>query len=194
MKKFSLRVFILTLLVIFASSAAVLAKKSPDEQRAELDKMSEAVLSRMYDKYATARSAVNNAYAYSTISGASVKYGFWGDDHGRGVAINKKTGEKIYVKMKSGSIGLNFGAKEFDLLFVITNEDAWKKFVSGNIEFGSEVTAGMSDGTKAGGAFAQASVVANGIYVYQLNKKGVAVELTLKGVRVSPYRTLNKKD
>ena len=148
------------------------------------------VLSRMYQKYPSSERAIQSAYAYCTISASSVKWGFWGDDRGRGVAVNNNTGERIYVKMKEVSVGVNFGAKEYDLLFLIANKTAWDNFISGKIKFGSEVSAQASDGV-SGGTFADATMVANGVWVYQLDKKGLAFELTLKGAKISPYKTLN---
>lgn len=92
--------------------------------------------------------------------------------------------------MSEVSVGVNFGAKEYDLLFVIANKAAWDRFISGNIKFGSEVSAQASDGI-SGDTFANAAIVANGVWVYQLDKKGLAVEMTFKGARISPYKTLN---
>ncbi|MBE8949992.1 MAG: hypothetical protein SR3Q1_05255 [Quinella sp. 3Q1] len=181
---------ILFALVLMTVSTVLAAKKTPDEQRAELNNMSTQVLSRMYQKYPSAERAMRTVYAYCTISASSVKWGFWGDDHGRGVAVNNQTGQRIYVKMKEVSVGVNFGAKEYDLLFVILNKEAWDRFISGNIKFGTEASAQAYDGV-TGDTFADATIVANGVWVYQLDKKGLAVELTFKGARISPYRTLN---
>ena len=76
------------------------------------------------------------------------------------------------------------------MLFVIQNQEAWERFISGNIKFGSEASAQASDGV-SGGTVADAKIIANGVWVYQLDKKGLAVELSFKGARISPYRTLN---
>lgn len=182
--------FILFSLILMTASTVLAAKETPDQLRAKLNDMSGQVLARMYQKYPSSRSAVQNSYAYCTISASSVKWGFWGDDRGRGVAVNNYTGERIYVKMKEVSLGVNFGAKEYDLLFLIANKEAWDSFVSGNIKFGTEASAQASDGV-SGDTFANATIVANGVWVYQLDKKGLAFELTLKGAKISPYKNLN---
>ena len=188
MRKFLMQLFLFALVLFTASNA--FAKASPDEQRAKLNEMSGQVLERMYQKYPSSVEAVENCYAYCTISSSSVKWGFFGDDHGRGVAVNKETNERIYMKMKEVSVGVNFGAKEYDLLFIIADKAAWDRFISGNIKFGSEVTANASDGVN-GVSYANATVAAEGVQVYQLDKKGFAAELTFKGARITPYRTLN---
>ena len=177
-------------LILMTASTVFAAKKSPEQLRAELNHMSGQVIERVSQKYPSARNAVENSYAYCTISASGIKWGLIGDDHGRGVAVNNQTGERIYVKMKEVSLGVNFGAKEYDLLFLIANKEAWDRFISGNIKFGSEVSAQASDGV-SGDTFANATIIANGVWVYQLDKKGLAVELSFKGARISPYRTLN---
>ena len=188
MKKKFFQLILFALVLMTASTVA--AKETPDQLRAKLDDMSQQVLSRMYQKYPSSEAAVENSYAYCTISASGIKWGFYGDDHGRGVAINKQTGERIYVKMKEVTLGVNFGAKEYDLLFLIANKEAWDRFISGNIKFGSEASAQASDGV-SGETFSDAKIIANGVWVYQLDKKGLAVELSFKGARISPYRTLN---
>ena len=188
MKKNFFQLILFALVLMTAGSA--FAKETPDQLRAKLDGMSEQVLSRMYQKYPSSAKAVQLAYAYCTISASSVKWGFWGDDRGRGVAVNNQTGQRVYVKMSEVSVGVNFGAKEYDLLFVIANKEAWDRFISGNIKFGSEVSAQVSDGV-SGGTFADAKTAANGVWVYQLDKKGLAVEFSLKGAKISKYKNLN---
>ena len=181
---------ILFALVLMMASTVLAAKKTPDEQRAELNGMSEKVLARMYEKYPESKAAVRDCYAYCTISASGVKLGLFGDDHGRGVVVNNYTGKRTYVKMKEVSVGINFGAKEYDLLFLIANKTAWERFISGNIKFGSEVSAQASDGVN-GGTFANATAIANGVWVYQLDKKGLAVEMSFKGAQISQYKNLN---
>lgn len=190
MKKFFSGLMCLVLMIFFANVA--LAKTSPEEKRAKLDQMSVEVLERVYKKYPAAERVIAECYGYSTISSSSIKLGFWGGDHGRGIAVNNKTGEKIYMKMKEVTLGINIGAKEYDLVFVISDEEAWKKFISGGVKFGTEATAAASDGIN-GETYAGASIAAKGVWVYQMNKKGVAFELSLKGARITPSRTLNKK-
>lgn len=189
MRKFFGKIIFMTLILIFSAQAVTFAETS-DELRAKLDKMSVEVLEKMYAKYPDAESAVKNSYAYCTISSSSVNWGFLGSDRGRGLAYSKNLDKKIYVKMSEVKLGLSFGAKEYDLLFIIQNREAWDRFVSGSIKFGAEVSAQASDGVN-GENFTNATAIANGVWVYQLDKKGLAVELSFKGAQIKPYKKLN---
>ena len=187
-KTFWAKIILVTLVLMAALTATAFAKETPDETRAKLNKMSTEVLERMYKAYPSARYEMDRAYAYSTISSSSVKLGFWGTDRGRGIAVNNYTGEKIYVKMSEVTLGINIGAKEYDLLFIIQNQKAWERFISGNIKFG---TAAATDGV-SGGAVADAKIIANGVWVYQVDKKGLALEMSFKGGQIKPIKELNK--
>ena len=190
MKSLILKFFLVAIAIFTATSNVAFAKQSPDELRAKLNQMSQSVLERMEKAYPESVPAAQKSYAYCTISCSSVKLGFWGTDRGRGVAVNNETGEKIYVHMDELSVGVNFGAKEYDLLFVITNKKAWDSFVSGKIKLSTEVSAQASDGV-TGGTFADATIVADGVWVYQVDKKGLAVELSFKGAQIKPIKELH---
>ena len=71
---------ILFALVLMTASTVFAAKATPEQQRAKLNEMSGQVLERMYQKYPSSEAAIQDAYAYCTISASSVKWGFWGDD------------------------------------------------------------------------------------------------------------------
>ena len=189
MKNFLAKIIFLSMILVISTQAVTFAE-SPDELRAKLDKMSVEVLDRMYSKYPDAKNAVRNSYAYCTISNSSVNWGFLGSDRGRGLAYNQVLGKKIYVKMSEVKLGLSVGAKEYDLLFIIQNREAWDRFISGSIKFGSGISAQATDGV-SGDTFTNATAIAKGVWVYQLDKKGLAVEMSFKGAQIKPYKNLN---
>ena len=140
----------------------------------------------------SAENVIKNCYAYATLSNTGIKLGLLGDAHGRGLAVNNTTGEKIYMRMKEMGIGIGLGVKEYDLIFVISTERAWNSFISGDIKFASSAEASASDG-QAGGAVEGASLAANGIWVYQMTKKGLALDASIKGTKIYPYKKLNQQ-
>ena len=176
-------------------TTTVFAAASPDKidkQRAEIDTLSTQALQRLYDKVPSAQNVIKNCYAYATLSNTGIKLGLFGDAHGRGLAINNATGEKVYMRMKEMGIGLGLGVKEYDLIFVIGTEKAWNSFISGDIKFASSAEASASDG-QAGGAVEGASIAANGVWVYQITKKGLALDASIKGTKIYADKKLNKR-
>ena len=174
-------------------SATAFAATSPEKirkQRAEINELSTKALQNLYAKVPSAQRVINNCYAYATLSNTGIKLGITGDAHGRGLAVNNVTGEKFYMRMKEMSVGFGLGAKEYDLIFVISDEEAWNSFISGKIKFGGSTEASASDG-QAGGSIEGATIAARGIWVYQMTKKGVALEATIKGTNIYKDKKLN---
>lgn len=162
------------------------------KERAEIDKLSTAALERVYAKTPSAKRVISKAYAYATLSNTGIKLGLLGSAHGRGVAINNQTGERIYLRMSETDAGLGLGIKEYDLVFVMANEEAWTSFTKGNWKMGGAAEASASDG-KVGGSIEGATVVRKGVWVYQLTKKGLSLEAAIKGTNIYPDKKLNKK-
>ncbi len=120
-----------------------------------------------------------------------MKLGIFGDAHGRGLAINNETGERLYMRMKEMGLGLGLGVKEYDLIFVIGTEAAWNSFISGDIKFASAAEAAASDGV-TGDSIEGASIAAKGVWVYQITKKGLTLDASIKGTKIYPDKKLNQ--
>lgn len=179
----------LTVLLCLVTASTVFAA-TPAEQRAQINALHDKTLQRLYAKYPHAQRVINECYAYATLSNTGIKLGLFGDAHGRGVAINNYTGERVYLHMQEGSVGFGLGAKEYDLVFLINTRQAWDDFIAGKIRFGASADASATDGT-SGGAIEGADYAAPGVWVFQMTTKGVAVEATLKGTKIYADKKLN---
>ncbi|TYZ24590.1 YSC84-related protein [Selenomonas ruminis] len=197
MKKPAIVLMVMMLLCLMTSAAwAADADKTAKEQakitkaQTEIDELSTKALANLYAKIPAAEKVIQDCYAYATLSNTGMKLGWLGDAHGRGVAINKVTKEKVYMRMKEMGLGFGLGVKEYDLIFVISTEDAWKSFVSGKVKFATSADAAAKDGKK-GGSVDGASIAGDGIWVYQITKKGLALEASIKGTKIYPDKKLN---
>ena len=190
MKKF---LSIMTMLMLLMCSTA-LAKSDAEieQQREKIRDKSAVTLERLYEKYPAARRVIGESYAYATMFNSGVKIGFLGSARGRGLAVNNETGEEVFMKMSEMSGGLGLGAKEYDLIFVFEDAEAWESFVAGKTRFGSSAEATASDGV-SGGSFEGADIAAKGTWIYQMTTKGLTLEATLKGTKFYKDKALNKK-
>ncbi len=94
------------------------------------------------------------------------------------------------MKMFEIQAGLGFGVKKFSLIWVFTTQKAFADFVDAGWEFGGQATAAAKT-SDSGGAFQGATQVADGVWVYQMTEKGLALELTAKGTKYSVDKELN---
>ena len=188
MKKFFA---VLTVLMCLFTATVSAASNSVAEQRRQVDELSQKTLEKLYAKYPHARRIIESkCYAWATLSNSGVKVLFIGSSHGRGVAVNNQTGERVYLRMKELSAGLGLGAKEYNLIFLINTKDAWGNFIVGKTRFGASAEASADDGV-SGGSVEGAEYVAPGIWVFQMTTKGLALEATLKGTKIYKDKKLN---
>ena len=76
-------------------------------------------------------------------------------------------------------------------IFVFDTPEAWEGFVrSSGWKASGAATAVASDGVN-GDSFEGAVMAGDGIWVYQLTTKGLALELAIKGTRIYPDKDLN---
>jgi lipid-binding SYLF domain-containing protein len=167
------------LLTLFGATAS--AKKHTLEQRkAEIHQKVEVTLDKLYKNEPKAQNAVTKAAGYAVFVNTGYKLGILGSAHGRGLAVNNVTGKEVYMRTQEYQAGLGLGAKEYALIFVFGNQDAWESFTKKGWSFGGQGTIAATDGV-AGGAMEGAFQVAPGIWVYQMTTKGLSMELGLKG-------------
>lgn len=188
MKKFL--VTLTVLMCLLTATTAFAAKDSAAEQRWQIDQLSAKTLDKLYAKYPHARRVIDNCYAWATLSNSGVEVLFIGSSHGRGVAVNNRTGERVYLRMKELSAGLGIGAKEYNLIFLINTPEAWENFIVGKTRFGASAEASADDGY-SGGTIEGAEYVAPGVWVFQMTTKGLALEATLKGTKIYKDKKLN---
>jgi len=190
MKKMMTWMLAMLMVCMMTATAMAASQEKVQKERAEIDELSVKALQNLYTKVPSAERVIENCYAYATLSNTGIKLGIFGDAHGRGVAINNTTGERVYLRMKEMGIGLGLGVKEYDLIFVMGTEEAWNTFISGDIKFASSAEASASDGQE-GGSVEGASIAAKGVWVYQMTKKGLALDASIKGTKIYGDKDLN---
>jgi lipid-binding SYLF domain-containing protein len=182
---------IAALLAIAGMSAGIAgAKDSPDEKREKIRKMASATLTELYKLQPTAESAVQKSAGYAVFNNMGTNLLLLSTARGAGVAVNSKTRQDTFMKMISAGAGLGVGVKDYKVIFIFETDDALAKFM--NSGWAGETQADAAAKTsKSGAAYSGAAMVAPGVWVYQITKKGLALQLTLQGTRYSKDDELN---
>jgi lipid-binding SYLF domain-containing protein len=178
--------------LICALAVAACASTDPKIQKKQTDirNMSQKVLQRLYKAQPKAQSVVTGAAGYAVFSNMGVKILVAGSGNGKGVAVNNKTKQETFMKMLEVQAGLGMGVKKFSVIFVFDTEKALSNFVNSGWDFGGQATAAATTGTK-GAAMEGAASVADGVWMYQLTDKGLALEITAKGTKYYKDDDLN---
>jgi lipid-binding SYLF domain-containing protein len=94
------------------------------------------------------------------------------------------------MKMLELQAGLRFGVEKFRVVFVFDNQKALKSFVNSGWQFGGQATAAAKTADK-GGARAGAASVSDGVWMYQLTQKGLALDISAGSTKYYKDDALN---
>jgi len=148
-------------------------------------------LQRLYKAEPGAKSAIHGAAGYAVFSNLGVKILVAGSGNGKGIAVNNKTKQETFMKMLEVQAGLGMGVKKFSVIFVFDTAKALNGFVNSGWEFGGQATAAAKNGDR-GASMEGAVSVADGVWMYQLTDKGLALEITAKGTKYYKDGDLNE--
>jgi lipid-binding SYLF domain-containing protein len=168
-------------------------EQDKEKERTEIRQMSQDTLARLYKAQPSAKAVVEKAYGYAVFSNTGVKILLAGSGKGKGMAINNQTRAETFMKMLELQAGLGMGVKKFRVIFVFENEEAFDGFVNSGWEFGGQSSAAAKTSPEKGGSMEGAASVSDGVWMYQMTDKGLALELTGKGTKYSKDDDLNKK-
>lgn len=171
-------------------SAFTVIAKTKEEKQAEARKKAHETLQRLYKQKPSAEGAIKKAAGYAVFNSGGAKILVAGGGRGKGIAVDNKTQKVTYMKMREVQAGLGMGVKKFSTIFVFETADALKKFINSGWEFGGQSTAAAKSGD-GGGSLQGAVSVSEGVWMYQMTEKGLALELTGKGTKYSKDDDLN---
>jgi lipid-binding SYLF domain-containing protein len=181
----------LLMLFLFVTACAIGGvAKTKEEKQAELRKKAHDTLARLYKVRPSAQAAIKKAAGYAVFNSAGVKILVAGGGKGQGIAVDNRTQKVTYMKMREVQAGLGMGVKKFSTIFVFETKSALEDFINSGWEFGGQSTAAAKTGD-GGGSYQGAASVSEGVWMYQLTDKGLALELTGKGTKYSKDDDLN---
>jgi lipid-binding SYLF domain-containing protein len=188
------KLFSLAACLVFAfvpASVVIAGSSEKDEMKArhkieEIDVTAKDTLEKLFKDSETAKELFDKAYGYAVFDNIKLAFGLSGGT-GSGVAVEKATGKKTYMKMGTGGIGFGIGGQKYQVVFLFEVhkpfddfvEKGWKADASANAAAGSE------------GLNVQARFV-NGLAVYQMTDKGLMLLADISGTKFWKDENLNK--
>ena len=176
---------LLVLVLIGLLSGIPTLADDKDDKRASLDAMAEQTLERLFENRRGTEALYDEAYGYAVFSNLKVAFIVSGGG-GAGVAVEKSTGDRTYMKMGTGGIGLGLGGQKYRVVFLFENEERYRAFVDNGwqADAGAKAAAG-TEGVNAKVGFK------NGIAIYQLTEAGLIAAADIAGTRYWRHKKLN---
>ena len=172
------RSWLLTAILILAMGSAS-AEESAQvvQRRQEIDRNAQATLDELLKTHDGVRDLYARAAGYAVFT--VTKGGFIvSGGGGNGVAVNKASGKRTYMRMGTGGIGLGIGGQRYSLVALFENADRLAKFVAGGWDSSAtaEAVAGQ-DGVAVRSSFI------DGVAFYQVTDKGLMAEADVSGTK-----------
>jgi len=184
---------ILLLAFTLAFSAQTAHAATRDEQRSEIQKMQTHVLDRLYEAHPGAEKKIANAVGYAVFSSADVAIGFFSGTYGHGIAHDNTTGQETYMQMAAAGVGLGLGVKDFRVVFVFNDAEAFNDFLKTGLDLSGHADLAAKQGAK-GKAVGGEEDILPGVRVYQLTDTGLMAQAMLKGTKYWGDDELNQHD
>ena len=122
---------------------AGMSTKEKTKKRTEIQKMVDQTLEKLYAAQPKAKKAIRQSQGYAVFSNFGMKILVAGGGTGKGLAVNKETGQKTYMKMLEVQAGIGLGIKKFQVIWVFDDESDFKTFINQGWEFGGQATAAI---------------------------------------------------
>ena len=180
------------IVIVTLAVGAANAADSPDQKREKTRKMASATLAELHKLQPTSRSAIQKSAGYAVFDNMGTNLLVVSTARGSGVAVNSKTRQETFMKMISAGAGFGVGVKDYRVIFVFETPQALSQFLTSGWDASGQADA-AAKAKASGGAYSGAASVAPGVWVYQITKNGLALQLTLQGTKYSKDDGLNQK-
>ena len=186
------RIFASVLAVTLFAAGLANAGDSPDKKKEKTRKMAVQTLQDLYKLQPSAQAAIQKSAGYAVFNNMGTNLFLVSTARGAGLAVNSQTKKETFMKMISAGAGLGIGVKDYRVIFVFENDQALARFLDSGWS-GSAQTDAAAKAGKSGAAYSGAVEVAPGVWVYQITKNGLALQVTLQGTKYYKDDDLNKE-
>ena len=155
------------------------------QRRQEIDARSQETLEKLFGMQASTRELFDAATGYAAFTATKAGFIVTGGG-GTGVAVDKSSGRRTYMRMGTGGIGLGIGAQRYDLVILFETPAHLDRFIRGGWD--ASTTAQAAAG-KEGITFTSSFI--DGVAFFQLTDRGLMAQADISGTRFWTVEDLN---
>ncbi len=156
------------------------------QKRTNIDRIADESLNRLFAQDAKAKTLFDMAYGYAVFTNVKVMFGISGGG-GSGVAVVKSTGQRVYMKMGTGGIGLGLGGQKSSVVFLFEDRKTLEDFIYNGWQ--GDAAANAVAGTEGANAN---TTFTKGLAIYQLTESGLMLKADVSGTKYWVDKKLNK--
>jgi lipid-binding SYLF domain-containing protein len=187
MKKIFALMMVTTLMAFTFDPAVAASKKANELKRQATDQMAKDTLTELYKTREQSKAFFDGSYGYAVFNNVKLSL-MVSAGGGQGVAVDKKTGKRTYMRMGTAGVNIGLGAQKYQVIFLFEDKKIFDNFV--NKGWQADANANAVAGTS--GLNAEATFK-NGIAVYQITEAGLMLQADISGTKYWKNKKLNKK-
>ncbi len=155
------------------------------QRRQEIDKSAQTTLDTLLKTNANAKALYDKSVGYAVFN--ATKAGFFvSGGGGTGVAVDRGTGKRTYMRMGLGGVGLGIGAQRYALVVLFETPEHLKKFLAGGWDSSATAEAAAAkEGVAARASFME------GVAYFQITDKGLMAHADITGTKFWTVDDLN---
>jgi lipid-binding SYLF domain-containing protein len=150
---------------------------APEQARDKIDVTAEAALARLFQASGAAKAQFDKAVGYAVFDTRKLSFlittGF-----GSGVAVDKSSSQRTYMKMATGGLNIGGGVKFYQVVFLFPDSATFNDFVENG--WSADTDAAAQSGKEGESLGLQ---LQNGVIVHNLSDKGLVLAASLTGTR-----------
>ncbi len=155
------------------------------EKRQKIDQIEKETLDRLFEMGSGVKKLYDKSYGYAVFDNTKISFGLTGGG-GTGVAVEKASKARTYMRMGTGGLALGLGAQVYQVVFLFQTRDTFTNF----IDKGWEAEASANAVAGKAGANAEATF-RNGVALYQLTEAGLMLQADISGTKYWKSKKLN---
>ena len=150
---------------------------TPAQARAKIDSNAKSALSRLFRESSAAKEQYERAAGYAVFD--TRKFSFLiTTGVGSGVAVDKASNKRTYMKMATGGLNIGGGVKFYQVVFLFPDKATLNDFVANG--WSADTDAAAESGKEGADLGLQ---LKNGIIVHNLSDKGLVLAASVTGTK-----------
>jgi lipid-binding SYLF domain-containing protein len=166
-----------TLVLGFGTAAMADDSAKAAARKKEIDSAAQTTLDNLGKDEPNAKELLSKSVGYAVFT--VTKGGFLvSAGAGNGVVVDKASGNRTYMRMGMGGVGLGIGAQRYALVVIFENRERMEKFIAGGWD--SSATAEAAAGKEGKAA---RTTFYDGVAYYQITEKGLMAHADVTGTK-----------
>ena len=157
-----------------------------ESKRMKIDETAQEALNTLFATSPKAENLFEMSYGWAVFDNLKLAFGFSGGG-GNGVAKERVSGKKTYMKMGTAGIGVGLGVNKYQVVFFFQDSRTFENFV----ENGWQADATASAVAGQTGAEAKTDF-SNGMAIYQITDTGLMALADIAGTKYWKNKKLNR--